>query len=228
MRELRLVGKRFGNWIVLERDLSKVGGTWWKCRCDCGTERSVVGCNLVSEQSKSCGCRWKPDTVGRHFGELIVISFIGKIGNDRAWLCHCNCGGEKVVKHANLIQGLVRSCGCLLVFSAEKARAKRKIQFEERFVLWTAGEINVGFSTARLFLLRLRGEKCEQCGWCKQNPINGWIPVQMDHIDGNNKNNKIGNVRFLCPNCHSLTPTFMNLNKSNLKKLRLQTSYPII
>lgn len=34
------------------------------------------------------------------------------------------------------------------------------------------------------------------------------LPLQIDHIDGNWKNNTIPNLRFLCPNCHSQTETF--------------------
>lgn len=34
------------------------------------------------------------------------------------------------------------------------------------------------------------------------------LALQVDHIDGDNTNNDISNLRFLCPNCHSQTPTF--------------------
>lgn len=40
------------------------------------------------------------------------------------------------------------------------------------------------------------------------------ISLELDHIDGNNKNNLISNLRYLCPNCHALTPTYRGKNKA--------------
>lgn len=52
-----LTGKRFGRWTVLERD-GKIGtNIAWKCRCDCGTVRTVRATVLVKGRSLSCGCK---------------------------------------------------------------------------------------------------------------------------------------------------------------------------
>lgn len=65
----------------------------------------------------------------------------------------------------------------------------------------------------RRYLIERDGEKCSLCGWCKVNPHTGKIPVEVDHVDGNWQNNSPDNLRFLCPNCHSLTPTYKARNK---------------
>lgn len=39
------------------------------------------------------------------------------------------------------------------------------------------------------------------------------IPLELDHIDGNSRNNLLTNLRLLCPNCHALTPTYRGKNK---------------
>lgn len=69
-------------------------------------------------------------------------------------------------------------------------------------------------------LLRIRGAKCEQCGWDKLNPVTKQSPIEMDHIDGDRSNNFISNLRLLCPNCHSLTPTYRYLNTPASRRKR--------
>ncbi|QHV95124.1 HNH endonuclease signature motif containing protein [Spirosoma endbachense] len=65
------------------------------------------------------------------------------------------------------------------------------------------------FTRIRDRLFKLRGRKCERCEWAEVNPYNGFIPVQIDHIDGDRSNNALDNLIILCPNCHSLTEKFM-------------------
>lgn len=72
----------------------------------------------------------------------------------------------------------------------------------------------------RKYLVEKRGEKCEVCGWNKINPTSGKCPIQVDHKDGNAENNHPTNIRLLCGSCHTLTPTYCNLNKGKGRKIR--------
>lgn len=51
-----LTGQRFGRLLVLRRAENMGRQTAWLCKCDCGNEKAVPYWNLVSGQTKSCGC----------------------------------------------------------------------------------------------------------------------------------------------------------------------------
>lgn len=52
------------------------------------------------------------DLIGQRFGMLTVIERAENIGGRAAWLCKCDCGGEKIVRSSNLQKGNTQSCGC--------------------------------------------------------------------------------------------------------------------
>lgn len=86
---------------------------------------------------------------------------------------------------------------------------------------WLAGRVLKVFPRrVKAALIRLRGEKCEICGWAERNIKTQNVPIELEHSDGNYENNSPENVKLLCPNCHALTPTFRNLNKGFGRKYR--------
>ena len=54
---------------------------------------------------------------------------------------------------------------------------------------------------------------CDICG-CDGHWQDSIISLQLDHIDGDNTNNEISNLHYLCPNCHALTSTYRGRNKN--------------
>ncbi|MDR6124045.1 hypothetical protein QFZ87_003642 [Bacillus sp. SLBN-46] len=116
-----LTGKRFGKLLVIGRDVegSEPNRKRWFCKCDCGTEKSILRGSLVSESIKSCGCsqfenRYRLDLIGQKFNMLTVQS--QEVINGRTFCyCICDCGNSDIalVPGTSLKMETVKSCGCL-------------------------------------------------------------------------------------------------------------------
>lgn len=63
----------------------------------------------------------------------------------------------------------------------------------------------------------LKEYKCELCGQ-DENWITGKISLILDHINGDNTDNRLENLRFVCPNCDTTLPTFKGRNIKKYKK----------
>ena len=139
-----LAGKRFGNWTVLELDLSdnksSKRGARWICRCDCGTIRSVLGYAMKNGRSLSCGCNNAlnhiKDLKGERFGKLTVLeldSFQYNDGRGARWICQCDCGSTVTVLSGRLVSGQTKSCGCL----KNNIERGEDIRIGDNFNYWT-------------------------------------------------------------------------------------------
>lgn len=93
-------------------------------------------------------------------------------------------------------------------------------QYEAYITRWKNGEVDgtttsfdIPSSHIRRYLREIDDEQCGICGWEERNPRTGLVPLHVDHIDGNARNNRPENLRLLCPNHHALTETYGNANK---------------
>ncbi len=86
------------------------------------------------------------------------------------------------------------------------SRAARVENLKQKdFLLWSN-------SLRKSLVLEEQGNKCLHC------KLDSWndkpLVLELDHIDGNNKNNVRENLRCLCPNCHSQTDTWRGRNSN--------------
>lgn len=116
------------------------------------------------------------------------------------------------------------NCNTLL---GKRHRANKPLKFcnnnrcQHEYARKKAIELGIaGSGSTKRHLIETRGYKCEEC------EISDWrnkkISLELDHINGNFNDNSLKNVRLLCPNCHSQTPTFKSKNTG---KGRLLNSY---
>lgn len=110
-----------------------------------------------------------------------------------------NCNINKVNSHNNC-------CSKECAFELKRSRY---------FTLIENGDTSLSEKMYKKYLIHKHGEKCMECGWCEVNPYSKKIPIQLEHMDGNSDNNSLNNLKLLCPNCHSITPTYGALNKGN-------------
>lgn len=122
---------------------------------------------------------------------------------------------KKKCKHCQTILTNSHSVYC-------NVRCQKDFEYEQYIREWKAG-LKLGYVgktkalalTIRKYMLIKYNNTCQECGWNKCHPIDKKPLVEIDHIDGDASNCKEENLRVLCPNCHSMTPTFRARNKTS-------------
>lgn len=80
-------------------------------------------------------------------------------------------------------------------------------------------------NSLRLRLLNegLKEHKCERCGRSEWEGES--IPLQLHHINGDRKDNRLENLQLLCPNCHALTDNYCGKNKQTITEKKCDNVY---
>lgn len=163
-----------------------------KCEC-CGVSFN----SLVSENRKFCS-----QSCGASVNNTKYVKRIRLTGDINCYVC----GVKKKSKRGKCCS---QECNSILKFN----EVKQKIE---------SGDETLNSNQYRKYLIHKYGAKCMECGWGEVNPTSGKVPIELEHIDGNSDNNRLDNLKLLCPNCHSLTPTYKALNKGNGRHSRME------
>jgi len=152
-----------------------------------------------------------------------------------------NCGINNAIKYSKYTTGEFCSSKCARSFSTKEKRKEINIAVskkllgrigisrfyseekwqeikEKRNLIYKEKLLNADFNTLGEDTIRKRilieqnnaYNKCKLSEWLGKKII-----LELEHIDGNHYNNERNNLEMLCPNCHSLTPTWRGRNKRN-------------
>ena len=220
---LDLTGQKFGRLTALYRDENKNGRTYWVCQCECGTIKSIQTTHLRSGAVTSCGCK----LIEHNLQQKEQKSKIMNNFSDEEF--------ANIVKTSFSYAEIVKKCGYTNVSGASEKIIKTRIENQnlsiEHFtrkspIKRTIENVFIENSTAAQRTLRtfyIQGNYSPyKCAICGQEPIwNGKeLTLTLDHINGHNHDNRLENLRWICPNCDRQLDTFgsRNYKKKNIEQ----------
>lgn len=111
-------------------------------------------------------------------------------------------------------------------FDLSKLEKNRSVKnknrgFEKRFCLDDILKENSTYNRTNLKKRLVENNMLEyKCSFCGIKDVwnNKPLSLQLDHINGINNDNRLENLRFLCPNCHSQTDTYCGKHKKKIYK----------
>lgn len=77
----------------------------------------------------------------------------------------------------------------------------------------------------KLYNEGIKEHKCEVCGISEWNDKK--LSLQLDHVNGDSLDNRLENLRIICPNCHSQTDNFAGKSKKKSER-NIKKSLPLI
>lgn len=206
-KALDITGKQFGKLTAIKRVENKSGKTYWLCRCECGNEKEVQTSHLTRGLISSCGC-----------GRATIPTLMSKLSDKQF---------ADIVAESNSLSEIVRKCGFTCVSGASEKIIKDRIQSLSLDIshfqkvskkIWTPKDIFVLNSQVSQSTLRRYykdGNYTEyKCAICGQEPFwNGKeLTLTLDHINGQNHDDRLENLRWVCPNCDRQLDTFAGKN----------------
>lgn len=194
-----------------------------QCTQEYRRPKSEVLAKLRRTDSDSRFCSRVCYQLGRYRRPLAKCAYCGRGTHNR--FCSSSCSASFNNHRRERKKHTCRNCGgtCRRLYCSQSCQGE--FQKREYLTRWERG-LESGLTpngylskTVRDYLLKKVNNRCERCGWHEINPTSGTVPVQIEHKDGDFRNCSGVNLEVLCPNCHSLTPTYMGLNRGRGRDL---------
>lgn len=151
----------------------------------------------------------------------------GKQHEKRGAYCCQSCANSRKWSedHKRRLSTICKNSEKVIKFTTDPNTTKRRVEtykktIEQRRLDKIQEILLADFDELKMYCKKIRifheqGCACNRCKnttWQDQN-----IPLELEHIDGNNQNHNRENLELLCPNCHALTDTWRGRNRKNNK-----------
>ena len=230
------VGQKFERITVLEKvGYNKNRADLWKCICECGTEKIIIGASLRNGTTKSCGClgseKRRKDIAGVRSGKLTAIKML-YVNKERSciWLCKCDCGNYSEVRSTHIRLGHTKSCGCSVI-EANKRKRKYASREESSYRSVFNNYKKRAKKNGYIFELEFAYFKSlisSSCFYCNSKPlrshnVHGGDIIYVNGVDrvNNELGYTIGNSVSCCFDCNNIKSNY-NLEELNKNKERLE------
>lgn len=225
-------GDIVGKWLLISESIKpegrKYNGTYWFCRCECGTEKIILEQTLFKGKTKSCGCSRKIDLTNKRIGKLTIIEPVEDNSSRSKWLCLCDCGNYKIISQNKLSgKSPTLSCGCLRFERInELMHRTNEYVFKDDYVIGI-------MSNGNSFTIDIDDyDKIKDYCWYENK--NGYIVSHnlrlnriimdcndenliVDHQDRNPKNNRKYNLRIATQDMNCKNTSLRSDNTSGVK-----------
>lgn len=121
-----LTGEIFGDLKVIEinkertyalNNENKKYKTLWDCECTKCKTKTVLSSDaliqLKRRNGSGCTTCFGDWVLGKRYGRLTPIEYIGRDGNKKNWLCKCDCGNKVILNESSFKSENTNSCGCI-------------------------------------------------------------------------------------------------------------------